>query len=75
MKVIIGGYEVEIKAKKYAGGRFNKEDTMEVLNRLSVYALKAEENYQDAGFPGIARAARNDKRNIAAVLMSNGFYK
>ena len=39
MKVILGGYEVEIKAKTTYNKRYNKDDTLSVLNLLNIWQI------------------------------------
>lgn len=42
MKLTIAGYEVEIKAKKDYNDRFNKADTEDFLNHLSLLLRHSE---------------------------------
>ncbi len=41
MKINFDGFEVEIKAKGLYGNRFNKRDTMSVLNTISIMAFES----------------------------------
>lgn len=53
MLVMIDGYEVEIKAKSEFAKRFNKEDTLNLLNTINVWqgaeAERAQSRYEATG--------------------------
>ena len=53
MLVVIDGYEVEIKAKSEFSKRFNKEDTLNLLNTINVWqgaeADRAQARYNETG--------------------------
>lgn len=75
MKIIIDGCEVEIKAKSAGKNRYNKTDTMFVLNTLSLLAYEASNSYDDAGCDHLANGARDLASVIYDLLDKNGFYK
>lgn len=74
MKVIIEGYEVEIKAKFMTSNRYNKKDTMSVLNTLAMYASDSIERCSDLGYPALERTARKTRDNIMDTLDALGYY-
>lgn len=43
MKVMIDGYEVEIKAKSEYSKRFNKDDTLSLLNIINIWQYSEAE--------------------------------
>lgn len=75
MKIIIDGYEVEIKAKSAGKNRYNKTDTMFVLNTLSMLAFEASRSYDNIGCDHLANDARNLANTIYDLLDKNGYYK
>lgn len=74
MTVTINGYEVEIKAKGETAERFNKADTMSVLNLLSIYAAEASNRYESLGSCALQRIAKEAHKNIFEKLDSMGYY-
>lgn len=46
MKLTIGDYDVEIKAKKY-GDKFNKQDTLDFLNTLAIATAECAFYHRD----------------------------
>lgn len=76
MKLIIGEYEVEIKAKDTRfKSRFNLDDTMSLLNMLSIYASEARDHYNMNGYDGLANTANKYGRDIYTALKEKGAYK
>ena len=75
MKIIIDGCEVEIKAKSAGKKRYNKTDTMFVLNTLSMLAHEASDSYDNVGCNSLANYARNIANAIYDLLDKNGHYK
>lgn len=75
MKIIIDGYEVEIKAKKAGKNRCNDTDTMFVLNTLTMLAYEASRGYDNAGCNHLANDARNIADTIYDLLDKNGHYR
>lgn len=74
MTVMINGYEVEIKAKGETAERFNKADTMAVLNLLSIYAAEASNRYETISMNALQRNAKEVHNNIFEKLDSMGYY-
>lgn len=75
MKIIIDGCEIEIKAKSVGKKRYNKTDTMYVLNTLSILAHEAADNYDKEGCNHFANRARDVANMIYDLLEENGLYK
>ena len=74
MTVMIDGYEVEIKAKGETAEKFNKADTMAVLNLISIYAAEASNRYETIGMNALQRNAKEAHNNIFEKLDSMGYY-
>lgn len=68
MKVIIEGYEVEIKAKYMTSNRYNKADTIAVLNTLAIYAGEAAVRYSDLGYKALERCAWKSRDSISDTI-------
>lgn len=75
MKIIIDGYEVEIKAKSAGKNQYNETDTMFVLNTLASLAFKASFSYDKEGYVYLANDASNLASTIYNLLDKNGYYK
>ena len=75
MKITIGGCKVEIKAKSAGKNRYNKTDTMIVLNTLAMLAYEASHSYDNVGCEHLANDARNLANTIYDLLDKNGYYK
>ena len=75
MKIIIDGYEIEIKAKSAGKNRYNKTDTMFVLNTLTMLAYEASYSYDNVGCNSLANYARDIANTIYDLLDKNGHYK
>ena len=74
MKLIIDGYEVEIKAKAVYSNRTNKADTQNFLNKLSVWALEASKYNAAIGAYATARDDVKASDEIYEVLKAQGVY-
>lgn len=74
MKIIIDGCEVEIRAKDQGKPRYNKEDTMYVLNTLSILAREASRNFEKEGSIVFARKSQAVADMIYDLLDRNGLY-
>lgn len=74
MTVMINGYEVEIKAKGETATKYNKQDTMAVLNLLSIYAAEASNRYETISMNALQRNAKEAHNNIFEKLDSMGYY-
>ena len=74
MKLELNGYEVEIKAKrKLVKDRFNKEDTMNFLNELSL--LLGNTNEDDEANQYFRNEANKLAHKIYMELEKAGAYK
>lgn len=74
MRISIDKYEVEIRARRIGEGKYNKQDTMYILNMFSLYAHKAATRYREVKLNGLARQAEEVAEMIYTVLESNGLY-
>ena len=74
MTVMINGYEVEIKAKGEFATKYNKQDTMTILNLLAIYAAEASNRYEQCGMNALQRIAKDAHKNIFEKLDSMGYY-
>ena len=74
MKIIIDGCEVEIRAKAQGKPRYNKEDTMYVLNTLSILASEASRNFEKEGCDALAKKSQEVADMIYNLLDSNGLF-
>ena len=74
MTVKINGYEVEIKAKGETATRFNKADTMFIMNLIAIYAAEAANRYEGIGVNALQRVAKEAHREIFEKLDSMGYY-
>lgn len=77
MKLIIGEYEVEIKAKDTSlkTSRYNLDDTMALLNTLSIYAAEARNHYTASSYDALAKTAGKYSVDIYTALKEKGCYK
>lgn len=73
MRVSIGGYEVEVKAKGWDSNRFNRQDTMSFLCHLCVELINARDLYEEKNLDGSMDAAQRDIDNIRALLDENHY--
>ena len=77
MRIIVDGFEIELKAKmQHRGGNFNKRDTMAFLNTLSLY-LSDLADYMEADNKTAAACApyrRKDADGIYKLLKEAGLY-
>lgn len=75
MTIEFDNYKVEIKAKARYEEKANKQDTMNLLNVISIWAYEAANEYDRKGAHGLANRARKVSREIYKVLDSKGYYK
>lgn len=73
MKININGYDVEIKAKKYTE-RFNKVDTLTLLNYLSILIDESAELDMERGFNKVAEFKHEDSLAIYELCKEQGLY-
>ena len=81
MRVIIDGYEVEIKAKTSYNKRFNQEDTLNLLNELNLWqyseAELSERKYQETNtecYNDYAKSVYKRVNELHKFLASYGIY-
>lgn len=74
MKLNIGFYEVEIKARAFGNEKANKRDTMYFLNHLALALDFAAERCHGESQHGTARCYESESDNIDDVLQEKGFY-
>ena len=74
MKIVIDGCEIEIKARMQGKTRYNKDDTMCVLNTISVIAHEASCNFKKEGSPLFAKKSQEVADMIYNLLDSNRLY-
>lgn len=68
MKLTMGIYEVEIKAKSVFSNRFNKEDTESLLTTLMVALCDSSVFNQNQGFPFTSKQHEEMMQNILETL-------
>ena len=74
MKVIIDGYEVEIKAKKVGKNKATIKDTMHIVSEIEGRLWDSARLFDKEGFENLARVTREDASNIHNVLDSYGYF-
>lgn len=78
MRLIVGSYEIEIKAKKVWHNKFNKADTMALLNSVSLHLsdlAKLMRKYDNTIYADdIADIRDNESKEIYAFLDGKGCY-
>lgn len=74
MRVNVGVYEVEIKAKAYGSTRMNKEDTLYFLNMISGALFGDAENLRKKGYEHLAEDSAKKARELHGMLREIGFY-
>lgn len=74
MKFTIDGYEVEVKAKFNLKGRYNKEDTMHLMNWLSMVLDAAACSYNYREHEALAKQAHKAADEIYYTLKDYGAY-
>ena len=77
MKLRVGNYEIEIKAKDIntGRGRNNISDTINILNELSIACDMAAKSYQAAGYVHMAESMRKNGSDIYEALVKVGAYR
>ena len=74
MKLTINNYEIEIKAKSSYSNRFNKNDTLNLLNILAIAFFNSHQRNELEGYTASANRDYENSNNIHDFLDSNGFY-
>ena len=76
MKLMIGDFEVDIKAKvPQRNARNNLLDTMYFLNNLSIAYAEASAKYKIDGYPVLAKKFNKASHQIYETLEKIGAYK
>ena len=76
MKIKIGDYEVEIKAKGvYNKEKFNKQDTMSFLNELSIVYTDSSKFNMGQGYQALAKCYNESGKEIYETLVTLGLYE
>ena len=76
MKLMIGDFEVDIKAKvPQRNARNNLLDTMYFLNNLSIAFGEASAKYKIDGYPALAKEFNEASHQIYDTLEKIGAYK
>ena len=75
MRFTFDGYEIEIKAKNEYSQKFNKADTVSILNSLSIYAGEAATRYEQIGMAALGQRAREFADTTYNLLDAAGAYK
>ncbi len=75
MKLMINGYEVEIKARATWSKRATKLDAMHFLNSISILAFEAAEYNRMKFGEDCGKYADRISDEIFEVLKANGLYK
>lgn len=77
MRLIIGEYEVEVKALNTVHSnqtKMNKHDTMYFLNYIASLASEASEKLNEDGFEWLSKTARQYNNDIYNELKKLGLY-
>ena len=74
MKLKIENFEIEIKAKSKNSNRFNKEDTLKVLNMLAIAFYNSRQRNEFEGYEALAKRDYENSIIINDFLDSNGFF-
>lgn len=76
MKVMIGDYEVEIKARKtHFRDKFNKEDTNSFLNTMAIAFYEASNFDRMQGLQTLGECNAEMGRNVHDALEAIGYFK
>ena len=74
MKIAIGNYEIDIKAKRPYSPKANKGDTFAFLCSLSSYAYEAAERREQLGCPALAKEAHQIGEEIYNFLDGKHYF-
>lgn len=74
MKIIMGNYEVEIKAKFITEDRYSKDRTQALLNKLSMVFEDASQFERGQGCPAFSREYHIMSDDIYEQLKEQGCY-
>jgi len=74
MKLTIGNYEVEVKAKRSGAERMNNKDTMYFLNMIASEIYTASRQKEAEGYMALAEESYKAANEIHDLLDGKGFY-
>lgn len=74
MRVQLGGFEVEVKAKLIAEEKFSKQQTLYFINELACAFSEAAKSYRESDCPALARRADEISDNAHDFCAVNGLY-
>ncbi len=74
MKLTIGNYEVEVKAKWHGAERMSKEDTMYFLNMMASEMYTSSRQREAEGYMALSKESADMANEIHNLLDSKGFY-
>ena len=74
MKLTIGNYEVEVKAKGYGASKMNAEDTQYFLNMIASDLYCAGRQRESEGYKALAQDSYDRANEIHDALDAKGFY-
>lgn len=72
MKITMNGYEVEIKARASYNSKANKQDTMDLLNSISIWVMEAANDPTNKSIKNYLEGVSNE---IYEQLKAAGAYK
>lgn len=73
MKLTIGYYDVEIKAKNRIYSKSEDEDTMYLLNDIAMWACEGAKYNKDMGYTHISKNYKERWGEIVDFLIGEGF--
>lgn len=73
MKLKIGNYDVEIKAKNRIVSESEDEDTMYLLNDIAMWACEGAKYNRDKGYMQISKDYKERWGEIVDFLIGEGF--
>lgn len=73
MKLKIGNYDVEIKAKNRIVSESEDEDTMYLLNDIAMWACEGAKYNRDRGYTHTSKDYKERWREIVDFLIGEGF--
>ena len=74
MKLTIGNYEVEVKAKGYGASRMNDKDAQYFLNMIASEMYSASRWREAENYPALAQESGDMANQIHRALDAKGFY-
>ena len=75
MKLSIGDYEVDIKAKHNWEEKFNKDTTLAFLNELCITYLESADYRRNLGLTATSKDFLEKEKEIFRFCEKKGYYK